>query len=133
MQFARRPLLRGLFLALFILLLAGVASAAEKQRIHIDDYVIDVDLVPRTHRMTAKARVKFTALDDISTAVFELHNGMRVTKITEENGKALPAPERVTQDSTIRVSLPSGLNKGQSTTLVFDYEGLLASADDVDR
>ena len=130
MEFARRPLRRALFLTLLISFLAGLASAAERQRVRIDDYVIDVDLTPRTHRMTAKARVKFTALDDISTAVFELHNAMRVTKVTEENGKALPAPERVTQDSSIRVSLPSGLNKGQTTTLIFDYEGLLASADD---
>ena len=130
MEFARRPLRRALFLTLLIAFLAGIASAAERQRVRVDDYVIDVDLTPRTHRMTAKARVKFTALDDISTAVFELHNGMRVTKVTEENGKALPAPERVTQDSSIRVSLPSGLNKGQTTTLIFDYEGLLASADD---
>ncbi|HEX7960152.1 MAG TPA: M1 family aminopeptidase [Terriglobales bacterium] len=130
MEFVRRPLRRALFLTLFIPLLAGFASAAERQRIHVDDYTIDVDLTPRTHRMTAKARVRFTALDDISTAVFELHNGMRVTKVTEENGKPLPPPERVTQDSSIRVSLPSGLNKGQSTTLIFDYEGLLSSADD---
>ena len=130
MVFARRPLRRAVFLTLLTFFLAGLASAAERQRVRIDDYTIDVDLTPRTHRMTAKARVKFTALDDISTAVFELHNGMRVTKVTEENGKALPAPERVTQDSSIRVSLPSGLNKGQSTTLIFDYEGLLASADD---
>src|SRR5215475_11527735 len=130
MEFARRPLRRALVLTLLIPFLAGLAPAAERQRVRVDDYVIDVDLTPRTHRMTAKARVKFTALDDISTAVFELHNGMRVTKVTEENGKALPAPERVTQDSSIRVSLPSGLNKGQTTTLTFDYEGLLASADD---
>jgi aminopeptidase N len=130
MEFARRPLRRALVLTLLIPFLAGLAPAAERQRVRVDAYVIDVDLTPRTHRMTAKARVKFTALDDISTAVFELHNGMRVTKVTEENGKALPAPERVTQDSSIRVSLPSGLNKGQTTTLTFDYEGLLASADD---
>src|SRR5215475_10454642 len=130
MEFARRPLRRALVLTLLIPFLAGLAPAAERQRVRVDDYVIDVDLTPRTHRMTAKARVKFTALDDISTAVFELHNGMRVTKVTEENGKALPAPERVTQDSSIRVSLPSGLAKGSSATLTFDYEGPLASADD---
>ena len=133
MRSTRRHTRRAVVFLFFLLSFCSVvnsASAAEKPRIRIDDYVIDADLIPRTHRMTAKARVKFTALDDISTAVFELHNAMRVNKVTEANGRALPAPERVTQDSTIRVSLPSGLNKGQSTTLIFDYEGLLASADD---
>jgi aminopeptidase N/predicted negative regulator of RcsB-dependent stress response len=133
MQYAPAPLRRARFFGLiftFVLAVLSFASAAERQRIRVDDYVIDADLIPHTHRMAAKARVRFTALEDINVAVFELHNGMRVTKVTEENGRALPPPERITQDSTIRVTLPSGLNKGQSTTLVFDYEGLLSTADD---
>ena len=57
-----------------VLTVANGASAAEKPRIQVNDYVIDADLAPKTHHLTAKAKVKFTALDDISTAVFELHN-----------------------------------------------------------
>ncbi len=38
--------------------------------------------------------------------------------------------ERVSQDSTVRVSLPATLNKGQSDTLIFEYEGAIQSADD---
>ena len=54
--------------------------------------------------------MKFTALQDLSVAVFELHNDLRVTKVTDEKKQHLSA-ERVTQDSTIRVPLPSGLPK----------------------
>src|SRR5206468_1689476 len=71
----------------------------------------------------------FTATDDINTAVFELHNAMRVNKVLDANGKPLQS-ERVTQDSTIRVPLAAGLNKGQSSQLTFEYEGLLSDADD---
>ena len=44
-------------------------------------------------------------------------------------GKLLSA-ERVTQDSTVRVALATPVAKDTSTTLTFDYEGVLDSADD---
>jgi len=128
MRFAHRPLRRaGLFLAIICFSLS--AFAAERARLEVDDYQIDVDLMPQTHRLTAKVKVKFTATDDINTAVFDLHNGLRINKVTDAAGKVLTA-ERVTQDSTVRVPIAGGLNKGQSSQLNFEYEGLLSDADD---
>jgi hypothetical protein len=115
--------------AFLISLIVPAAWAAEKTRLRVDDYQIDAELSPHSHKLTAKARVKFTALEDVNIASFELHNGLRVTKVLDERGKPLSA-ERVTQDSTVRVQLPNGLSKDASTTLTFDYEGELNSADD---
>jgi len=114
----------------FLLLLQGLPAhgAAEKTRLRVDDYQINVVLQPHLHQMTASAKVKFTALQDLSVAVFELHNDLRVTKVTDEKKQQLSA-ERVTQDSTIRVPLPSGLSKDSSMTLTFEYEGQLENAD----
>src|SRR5437016_11393123 len=120
---------RLLILAACILAISAPLSAAERSRIQVNDYVIDADLAPKTHHITAKAKVKFTALDDISTAVFELNNALRVSRVTNEAGKVMPT-ERVTQDYTVRVSLPEGMSKGQSQTLNFEYEGVLNTADD---
>lgn len=116
-------------IVLLALLTALPALAAEKQRIKVDDYQIDARLDPAAHKLAAVARVKFTAIDDIATATFELHNGLRLTKVSDATGQLLSA-ERVTQDSTVRVALPAGLQKGQSTTLTFQYEGILNDADD---
>jgi len=102
---------------------------AEKPRIQAEDYTIEVKVSPQSHKLTARATVKFVALDDISIATFELHNALRVTQVTDMQGNALPA-ERVSQDSTVRVALPSGMSKGQESTLIFDYEGIVTSADD---
>jgi len=110
------------------LLLAYPANAAEKSRLRVDDYQIEVTLQPHLHQITARAKVKFTAVQDLSIAVFELHNDLRVTKVLDEKNQPLSA-ERVTQDSTIRVPLPNGLSKDASTTLTFEYEGQLESAD----
>jgi hypothetical protein len=111
-----------------LILLARPSWAAEKARLRVDDYQIEATLEPHLHQITARAKVKFTALQDLSVAVFELHNDLRVTKVLDDKNLPLSA-ERVTQDSTVRVALPSGLAKDASTTLTFEYEGQLESAD----
>jgi aminopeptidase N len=98
-------------------------------RLQVDDYQIDAELSPHVHKIAARAKVRFTALEDLSVATFELHNGLRVTKVLDSAGKPLSA-ERVTQDSTVRVALNTPLAKDSSTTLTFEYEGTLDSADD---
>jgi tetratricopeptide (TPR) repeat protein len=116
--------------ALLLMFLSGVCSwAAEKPRLRVDDYQIDVELTPHLHQMSARAKVKFTALQDLNVAVFELNNGLRVTKVLDASNKLLSA-ERATQDFTIRVPLPAGLAKDASTTLTFEYEGQLETGDD---
>ncbi len=118
-----------LTLSLALLLsMPSSSRAAEKARLRVDDYQIEAKLEPHLHQITARAKVKFTATQDLAVAVFELHNDLRVTKVTDEKGQQLSA-ERVTQDSTVRVPLPAGLAKDASTTLTFEYEGQLESGD----
>ncbi len=112
----------------FVLLFANFSWAAEKARLRVDDYQIEAELNPHLHQITARAKVRFTALQDVAVAVFELNNDLRVTRVLDDKGQALSA-ERVTQDSTVRVPLPAGLSKDSSTTLTFEYEGLLENAD----
>src|SRR6201993_732737 len=109
-------------------LLAQPSRAAERARLRVDDYQIQAELTPHLHSITARAKVTFTAQQDLSVAVFELHNDLRVTKVLDEKNQPLSA-ERVTQDSTVRVPLPAGLSKDASTTLTFEYEGQLESGD----
>ncbi|HWW15719.1 MAG TPA: M1 family aminopeptidase [Candidatus Dormibacteraeota bacterium] len=118
------------FLALLLLVFGSTLSrAADKARLRVDDYQIEAELTPHLHQISVRAKVKFTALQDLSVAVFELHNDLRVTRVLDANNQPLSA-ERVTQDSTIRVPLPAGLTKDASTTLTFEYEGNLETADD---
>src|SRR6202167_550418 len=112
-----------------IILLAIPSRAAEKARLRVDDYQIEAELTPHLHQISARAKVKFTALQDLSVAVFELQKALPVPRVLDEKNQPLSA-ERVTQDSTIRVPLPAGLSKDSSTTLTFEYEGVLETADD---
>jgi hypothetical protein len=130
MRFARRRW-RGALAAVLVAaaLLPQLAMAAEKPRLRADDYLIHVNLDPKTHRIAAVAKVKFTALDEIVSAVFELHNGLRVKEVTDTRGSRLPF-ERNSSDSSLRINLPEALAKEESTTLTFNYDGVLDSADD---
>src|SRR5262249_28498105 len=129
MQTARRPLRRAFLLLPLVLSLLLPAVAAERSRVQVKDYVIDADIVPKTHRLTAKVKVTFLATDDANFASFELHNALHITKVLDANGKSLTA-ERVSQDNAVRVAFPTAIPKGSTSTLTFEYEGALAHADD---
>src|ERR1019366_401417 len=130
MSFEPRRLRRTLAvgLALLCLSISSPARAAEKMRLRVDDYQIDAELAPHSHQLKARAKVKFTALEDLNAATFELHNDLRVTKVTDSTGKPLIG-ERIAQDSTVRIQLSSDMAKNASDTLTFECEGELSSAD----
>ena len=96
MPFSRRPSAskRLVYCLAPLFLLIAPSWAAEKTRLRVDDYQIDAELTPHTHKISARAKVKFTALEDLNMAIFELHNDLRVTKVTDAAGKPLSA-ERV--------------------------------------
>ncbi len=98
-------------------------------KFQVDDYQIDVQLTPHAHKIAARAKVKITALEDLNYLNFELHNALRVNKVLDEKNKPLTA-DRVPQDSVVRVQLPDTMTKDTSTTLTFDYDGILDSADE---
>src|SRR5215813_13317275 len=111
MRFARRPLRRAVILVGLCAAMCLPALAADRHRVKAEDYVIDAELTPKTHRLTARAKVKFTALEDTNFGSFELNNGLRITKVIDEKGKPLSS-ERVTADNAVRISFPAPLTKG---------------------
>ena len=115
---------------LFVFAIACLpARAADKVHFRADDYQIDAVLSPHEHKITARVKVKITALEELNIATFQLHNDLRLTKVTDAAGKALTA-DRNPQDSSVRVSLTNTIPKDQSTILMFEYSGVLDSADD---
>ena len=70
----RRALI--VFLACALLAMSLPAWAADKMRLRVDDYQIEAELSPHVHKIVARAKVKFTALEDLNVATFELHNAL---------------------------------------------------------
>src|SRR5664279_5148743 len=124
--------LRGLSLliafAVATLLFPAPLRAADKTTFQINSYVIDADLDPTSHHLTATVLVNFTALEPAETLVFQLHNSLKVNKVTD--GSKTPLSGERGQDATIRITPHVPLAKGQSGTYTFQYDGTLTGAED---
>ncbi len=103
-------------------------AAPLRQQLQVTGYVIDAKLDPAMHTLTATAKVSVTALEDVSTAVLELNNNLRVTKITDAKGTEIAA-DRSASDSTVRLALATPLAKGKSAVYTFAYNGPLFGTD----
>ena len=97
---------------------------ARLQRIDVQDYAIDARIDPQTQTLQATAKVHFLAVDDSSSVSFELNNALSLDKVTDEQGRQIPA-SRLQQDMSVRLSLPQPVARGQSATLTFFYGGKL--------
>ena len=105
-----------------------LAQTPPRQNVQVTGYTIDADLDPATNKLSATAIVSLTALEDISTATFELNNGLRVTQLSGSDGKPLQS-ERNAQNSTIAVALPTSVPKGTTGTMKFTYSGTLSGVE----
>jgi len=115
-------------LAFFVGFSLTAWAAPARPQLQITGYVIDADLDPSAHKLSATAQVTFTALDDLTAPVFELNNGLQLTKVTDSNRKPLEA-ERLTNNSTVRFNLATPIVKGTTATWTFEYAGTLHGAD----
>ncbi len=131
--------------AVLCLFCVSVVSAQTLQQppyapaIHIDGYGIDATLDPARHTLTAQTTVSFTAQRNTTSVSFELNPALRVAKITDAKGLLLDA-ERVSSTSSgidalgaledassLRVTPPAPLHKGESASWTFTYSGVLAN------
>ncbi len=117
---------------LLLTALLGLAGphlfAAERSNINITGYVIDAQLDPAQHTLKATARVTFTATDTVSSAIFELHNALKVNSVTDGQNHQLNGERG--PNATISVALASPMSKGAKATFTFEYEGTLSGSEE---
>ncbi len=126
--FARKFRTPPALLILFLLIAATTWAAPARPQLEITGYVINADLFPADNRLAATAVVTFTALEDLTAPVFELNNGLQLSKVTDAAKKPLEA-ERVATNSTIRFTLATPIPKGTTATWTFEYGGTLKGAE----
>ena len=99
-------------------------AAPTRPQLKVTGYVINADLDPAAQKLTASARVTFTALEDLTNPTFELNNGLVVSSTTDERNRPLIS-ERLTPQNAVRFTLAQPLLKGTSATWTFNYAGVL--------
>jgi tetratricopeptide (TPR) repeat protein len=117
-----------LLVPFLLLFTATVWGAPARPQLQVTNYIITADLYPADNKLSATALVTFTALEDLTAPVFELNNGLQLTKVTDGFKKPLEA-ERLTTNSTVRFTLATPMPKGTSATWIFEYSGVLKGAE----
>jgi len=123
-------LLRTIPCLVALLLTACWPAGAQRDRpgLAISGYVIDAELDPAAHHLSAKVIVSFTAPASLSVVTFGFHPALKVTKISTADG-TLIVGER-TADGSIRVTPPAPFVDGQTLHWTFEYEGVLTGKED---
>ena len=118
--------------ALFLILVLFTAQLAQAQSgralIDVELYNIDADINLATQVLDAQAQIRFTPREETETVIFELHNGLNVSRVVAEDGSEISAI-RYAQDFTIRLSFPQTLPVGTPVNLTFFYNGSLVGVE----
>jgi hypothetical protein len=127
---SRVECIRPLFLAMLGLLAVATPAVAQRERsaLNITGYVIDAELDPTAHHLSATATVSFTAPPNLDVVSFGFHPALKISKITDQSGKVLDG-ER-TADGSIRVTASSPFAEGQTTRWTFVYDGTITGNED---
>jgi aminopeptidase N len=95
-------------------------------RFEVKNYVIDAELLPSQHLLSAKARVDIVPNSDVITLAFELHSSLRVEKVVDATGQEVAFKQ---EGQTLNVSLMNPLPAGKPASITVTYGGTLSSAD----
>ena len=119
-------------LAVSCLTLPAVLRAQEQRRasIDVDHYKIDAQIDMQAQTLQATAAVTFVPQESgSSSATFELHNALSVSKVVDEQGRNLET-NRSAQDYTVKVFFPEPLVKNKPVTAIFSYGGRLSGQEE---
>ena len=95
-------------------------------RFEVKNYVIDAELLPSQHLLTAKARVDIIPSSDITTLGFELHSSLRVQKVVDASGQDVAFKQ---DGQALNLSLLNPMSAGKPSSVTVTYGGMLNSAD----
>jgi len=111
-----------------VLAMAGspVWAQVSAPRFEVTNYVIDAELFPSTHVLSATARVDLLPDADITTAIFDLNSSLRVDKVTDPKGQEVSFRQ---DGPVVTLSLLNPLPAGKPASLNVKYGGTLATAD----
>ena len=106
----------------------GAQSLAAANRMAIQGYVIDAELDPVAHHLTATTVVTFTAPESADVVTFTFHPALKLTKVTDDAGKVLTGERSA--DGGIRITPTTPFVKGKPVHWTFVYEGVISGNED---
>ncbi len=109
---------------------AAQAQAPHANPFRANNYDVQVLLHPEDQTISAQARVEFIAQEVSRTVVVELHQDLKINKVSVPGGPPLEFERDNNYPLLLTVGLPDAVAPGHVVTLVFDYTGPVSSEDD---
>jgi len=106
------------------------AQSAHANPFRANNYAVEVLLHPEDQTISAQARVEFIAQEVSRTVVVELHQDLKINKVSVPGGPPLEFERDNNYPLLLTVGLPDAVAPGHVVTLVFDYTGPVSSEDD---
>ncbi len=95
-------------------------------RFNVQNYVIDAELFPSQHLLSAKARIDLIPNTDVTALTFELHSNLRVEKVVDTTGQEVAYKQ---DGQALNLSLLNPLSAGKAASITVTYGGMLNTAD----
>jgi aminopeptidase N len=106
------------------------AQAPHTGPFRANNYEVEVLLHPEDQTISALARVEFIAQEVSRTVVVELHQDLKINKVSVPGGRPLEFERDNNNPLLLTVGLADAVAPGHVVTLVFDYTGPVSSEDD---
>lgn len=106
------------------------AQAPHSSPFRANNYEVEVLLHPEDQTISALARVEFIAQEVSRTVVVELHQDLKINKVSVPGGRPLEFERDNNNPLLLTVGLTDAVAPGHVVTLVFDYTGPVSSEDD---
>ena len=111
-----------------LLLLASLASAQPRQpRIDVQDYQMDLELIPQNSYLRGTAKIRFKVLEDAVSVPFELSSRLSLIEVTDEAGEVYSPRFDNLDSSRMLVRGTEPFKKGTERILTFLFDGILES------
>ena len=105
-----------------------LAQRVERPALTITGYTIDAEIDTATHHLAATTVVTFTAPENAEVVSFGFHPALKISKITDQDGKVLTGERSA--DGTVRVTPAAPFGPGQVSHWTFIYDGVITGNDD---
>ena len=121
---------RKLWIVAAVVAASASLLAQSRPRIDVEHYSIEAEINPAAQSLSAVAKVRFLPQEEsTSSVVFELNNALNLTRVEDDKGVELPS-SRSREDSSVRITFPAALTKGQAVTITFRYDGTLSGKEE---
>ena len=90
--------------------------------------MIDAEIDTAAHHLAATTTVSFTAPESTEVVSFGFHPALKISKITDQDGKVLTGDRSA--DGTVRVTPAAPFTAGQVSRWTFVYEGVITGNED---